>query len=759
MDLCHHEDSRCPVYWSCSLGNDGANIMKYRRSRSVIFPGSVSNLDPNERYVLYRVGNFVLGIITRYPVMDEETLDIVFWLLGSDVLRLGRSLRDSWDGFDLDLEEDLAEYRLDPSGYSRLYSSTLARAPNSVWKIGTEKATGLLERRVRTLCPKRPSSMERSIEKVQHAFGLSDIERDLFLLLYLVESWGVVESYFKHHLECTGLPGQKYLAAALGTTSSGVARAMRGALVHSGMLDMRYGNVSIDSTYQSILRDPLSNMLPDGLYRAVPPEELNLEAHGHRKEAVDHILGLIRSRGRAPVHILLYGPAGVGKTSFARRLAQESGLPALEVPPDENDRTSVRRMGIIACRRLKNNGDGVVVLVDEADALLNTKTSWLSRGDSQDKAWLNGLLEEQGGRVIWVTNSIHGIEESVLRRFAFSLCFKPFTRMQRVHVWDRILRRRKVKRFFSQDEILGLASRYKSSPGTIDLAVWEAAEGSARTRFDVHRAVTLALDSHEALHNGGVPPVRKQQLDHNYSLDGLNIEGDIPSFMQRLESFDVYLRRSDEKRRMRMNVLLHGPPGTGKSELARYIAHRLDRELIVKRASDLLNPYVGMTERQIAGAFDEAEREEAVLVIDEVDSMLFSRADAVRSWEVSFTNEFLTQMERFRGVLICTTNRLEALDEASIRRFGEKLRFDFLTPEGNVVFYEKMLEPIAQGRLDGESRRRLRGLTGLAPGDFKVVRDRCSVAVDRPYATELVSELAAEAWIKKRQRGGTKVGF
>ncbi len=74
-----------------------------------------------------------------------------------------------------------------------------------------------------------------------------------------------------------------------------------------------------------------------------------------------------------------------------------------------------------------------------------------------------------------------------------------------------------------------------------------------------------------------------------------------------------------------MNLLFHGPPGTGKSELARYIAKRLDREIICKRASDILDPYVGMTERKIREPFEEAEREEAILVIDEADTMLFNR--------------------------------------------------------------------------------------------------------------------------------------
>jgi len=60
--------------------------------------------------------------------------------------------------------------------------------------------------------------------------------------------------------------------------------------------------------------------------------------------------------------------------------------------------------------------------------------------------------------------------------------------------------------------------------------------------------------------------------------------------------------------------------------------------------------FVGQTEKNIASLFVEAEREEAVLVLDEIDSLLFDRAAAIHSWEISFTNELLAQLERYRGV-------------------------------------------------------------------------------------------------------------
>ena len=96
---------------------------------------------------------------------------------------------------------------------------------------------------------------------------------------------------------------------------------------------------------------------------------------------------------------------------------------------------------------MTNFDRGSIVIVDEADNLLNTQNSWFMRGETQDKGWLNHLLDEPGTRMIWISNSIDYIDESVLRRFAFSLPFKGFNRRQRALLWDNILRKNRCKRY------------------------------------------------------------------------------------------------------------------------------------------------------------------------------------------------------------------------------------------------------------------------------------------------------------------------
>ena len=151
-----------------------------------------------------------------------------------------------------------------------------------------------------------------------------------------------------------------------------------------------------------------------------------------------------------------------------------------------------------------------------------------------------------------------------------------------------------------------------------------------------------------------------------YDTDCLNTDADLPGLAR-------MLRRHPHAR-----LCLHGPPGTGKITFGHRLAREIDLPLRLERASDLLSPFVGGTEMKIASAFEKARQESAILMIDEVDSFLQDRARAVRSWEVTQVNELLTRMESFHGVFIATTNRLEHLDPASLRRFDLKLRFGSL---------------------------------------------------------------------------------
>jgi len=206
-------------------------------------------------------------------------------------------------------------------------------------------------------------------------------------------------------------------------------------------------------------------------------------------------------------------------------------------------------------------------------------------------------------------------------------------------------------------------------------------------------------------------------------------------------------------------ILFYGPPGTGKTALARHIARELGRECAVSRASDILNCLVGASEKNVAEAFRRAESEGTVLVIDEVDSLLYSRDTAIRSWESTLVNEFLTSLEGHCGFCICTTNRLKSIDEAALRRFSLKIPFGYAKLEQVEALYQSLLAPLVSGRLNEDDKKRLLEFSYLTPGDFKTVRSQFWL-MDKEEIShrQLIDSLSAEQNTKQNYVG-RRMGF
>ncbi|WP_170020359.1 ATP-binding protein [Campylobacter sp. RM16190] len=203
-------------------------------------------------------------------------------------------------------------------------------------------------------------------------------------------------------------------------------------------------------------------------------------------------------------------------------------------------------------------------------------------------------------------------------------------------------------------------------------------------------------------------------------------------------------------------ICLYGVPGTGKSAYAKFIAKSLRRSIIIKKGSDLLSMWVGGTEQNIAEAFKEAKSKKAVLVFDEVDSFLQDRSMAARSWEITQVNEMLVQMESFDGIFIATTNLIDNLDKASLRRFDLKLEFGYLLPNQALNLFKKECA-LLKVKFDENIAKKVSNLDSLAPGDFASVRRQAKF---RPIKNgdDFYERLEQEVALKNEDKNA-KIGF
>ena len=205
-------------------------------------------------------------------------------------------------------------------------------------------------------------------------------------------------------------------------------------------------------------------------------------------------------------------------------------------------------------------------------------------------------------------------------------------------------------------------------------------------------------------------------------------------------------------------LCLYGPPGTGKTAYARWLAQQLDLPLLVQRGSDLQSKWVGGTEKNIAAAFAQAQADRALLLIDEVDSFLQDRRHAQRHWEVSHVNEMLTQMESFDGIFIASTNLMDELDPAALRRFDLKVKFGYLQPAQAWQLLERCCAQLQLAPPQPQLQTRMAQLRQLTPGDFAAVLRQHRF---RPLGSDraVIDALHLECSLKSPQRQGTPMGF
>ena len=125
-------------------------------------------------------------------------------------------------------------------------------------------------------------------------------------------------------------------------------------------------------------------------------------------------------------------------------------------------------------------------------------------------------------------------------------------------------------------------------------------------------------------------------------------------------------------------MLFAGPPGTGKTMAAEAIASELALPLYRIDLSQVVNKYIGETEKNLRRLFDAADSADVVLFFDEADALFGKRTevkdahDRYANLEISY---LLERMERFKGLAILATNRKKDLDDAFLRRLRFAVEF------------------------------------------------------------------------------------
>lgn len=499
-------------------------------------------------------------------------------------------------------------------------------------------------------------------------------------------------------------------------------------------------NIFLDNMLN--LDEDIAMMIKDSV-KMCEASELALGDYTHINKDIDILIPYLQhaiNNKQTGVNILLYGLPGTGKTELAKVLSKELGTKLFEVSyadMDDAPLDGAERLKAYKSAQAILANQKTILMYDEAEDVFESSFSLFGPPQRQkDKAWINRVLETNTIPTLWITNNINSIDNAIIRRFDMSieLPIPPKSKREEIikNYSNNLLDDKSIKQLAQNEDI---------APAFISSAIKVL---SALETNNAKEALTHMLNN--TLKAQGYNELKKE----NNALPSLYN----PAFIN--TTIDLKTLACGIKETLSARLCLYGAPGTGKSAFGKYIADVLDKPVLLKKGSDLISMYVGGTEKNIANAFKEAKEESAVLVFDEVDSFLSDRTHAKQSWEVTQVNEMLVQMENFEGVFIATTNLMDNLDPASLRRFDLKLEFGYLKQDQAWQMFNSYAEELKLAKPTEGFKSAINVLRHLTPGDFAAVARQNRF---RPIANikDFTARLQDE--IKAKNVSGNKMGF
>ena len=689
--------------------------------------------------------------INKSELIDIELIDKAsLWILRI-ILNLGghREFIDR-DG---DLSKDTLAYFLGLNTYAEMDSDQYTR--KEVLEVLRNKLAILQKQKKFT----SSKILSKNIAQISNLMNLNKYEEQILEFTILVKQYEVLNdavSLLRHELNTAQVKRALSVILDIPKVEIDNAFASNSKFTKASLVVIQnHNNHSLDNKLESISNKFLDNMLNldeditvmiKDTVKPCDKSDLKLKDYMHINKDLDILVPYLKNAVKTKqsgVNILLYGLPGTGKTELAKVIAQILKTNLFEVSYTDEDDNSIdgtKRLKAYKCAQALLANKKTLLMYDEAEDIFESGGGFFSPPQRQkDKAWINRVLETNSVPTIWITNNIDSIDNALVRRFDMSIELPIPSKSKREEIIKNY-----SKNLLDEQNIKILAKNENIAPSLISSA---AKVISSIYANNSNEAFTHLLNN--TLKAQGYAEVKKQS-----SSDSLPSVYN-PAFIN--TTMDLNELASGIKENGNARLCLYGAPGTGKSAFGKYIAEVLDKPFLLKKGSDLISKWVGGTEKNIANAFREAREENAVLVFDEVDSFLADRTQAKQSWEVTQVNEMLVQMENFEGVFIATTNLMDNLDKASLRRFDLKLEFDYLKPEQAWKMFLSYAKELKLSKPSSSFKNSVESLKQLTPGDFAAVtrQNRFRPVKD---AADLLSRLRDEIAVKN-VNSDKKMGF
>ena len=463
----------------------------------------------------------------------------------------------------------------------------------------------------------------------------------------------------------------------------------------------------------------------------------------------------------APKGVLLHGPPGCGKTLIARAVAHETEAKFFSISGPEiihkfygESEAQLRKVFEEATRQAPS-----IVFIDEIDAIAPRREKVVGdvekRVVAQLLALMDGLNKRQHVIVLAATNIPNALDPALRRpgRFDREISFPIPDRNGREHILEIHTRGMPLAGDVDVDHLAAITHGFvgadlealcrEAAMSCLRRILPEVDFASAHIPYETLMALeVLMADFTEALRE--VEPSAIREVFAEVSEVHWDDVGGLDATKQQLiQAVEWPLKHPDlfaqAAVRPPRGILLTGPPGCGKTLLAKAVAHETEVNFISVKGPALLSMYVGESEGAVRDIFKKARQAApCILFFDEIDSLVPARRSGSSDSHVAerVISQFLTELdgvEELNGVLVLgATNRPDILDPAVMRpgRFDVLLEIPPPDEEGRKAIFRIGLrgKPVDEDVRVDELAAATQGFTGA---DIQAVCTRAALAAIR----------------------------